>query len=67
MRLASTRSDRLTVVPDYHPLYGLDDSTRAEALCLVRVNGLPVKVAAARANVHSSTLYRWLSSTKGDI
>ena len=48
------------VVPDYHPSYGLADSTRAKVLCLVKVDGLPVKVAAAQNNLHPSTVYKWL-------
>ena len=66
MRLAFTsRSpDLLVVVPDYHPAYGLDDSTRARVLCLVMVDGLPVKEAASLSNVGRSTVYRWLAHTK---
>lgn len=67
MRLAFTPSnpDYLVVVPDYHPQYGLDDTTRAEVLWLVRGNKLSVKEAAARFNVGQSTIYKWLSHLKG--
>jgi hypothetical protein len=68
MRLAfpPNSRDHLVVVPDYHPAYGLDDSTRAEVLRLVRVDGLSVKEAIARSpvNIHQSTVYKWLSHTK---
>lgn len=68
MRLAFTPNsrDHLVVVPDYHPAYGLDDSTRAEVLRLVKVDGLPVREAIARSpvKIHPSTVYRWLSHTK---
>jgi DNA-binding transcriptional ArsR family regulator len=67
MRLAFTPSnpDYLIVVPDYHPAYGLDDTTRAEVLRLVRVEGVSVKEAAAQFNVGQSTVYKWLSHLKG--
>jgi DNA-binding transcriptional ArsR family regulator len=67
MRLAFTPSDPdyLIVVPDYHPAYGLDDTTRAEVLRLVRVEGVSVKEAAAQFNVGQSTVYKWLSHLKG--
>ena len=67
MRLAFTPSnpDYLIVVPDYHPSYGLDDTTRAEVLRLVRVEGVSVKEAAAQFNVGQSTVYKWLSHLKG--
>ena len=60
MRLAFTPTDRdcLVAVPDYHPAYGLDDTTRAEVLRLVKVDGLPVREVAARFNIGSSTIYR---------
>lgn len=63
MRLAFTPSapDFLMVVPDYHTDFGLADSTRAEVLRLVKVDGLSVKEAAARSKLHQSTVYRWLS------
>lgn len=66
MRLAFTSLDWdcLVVVPDYHPEYGLADSTRAEVLRLVKVDGLPVREAAARYNLGQSTVYKWLSHTK---
>lgn len=66
MRMAFIPSspDYLVVVPDYHPAYGLDDGTRAEVLRLVAVDGLPVKVAAARYKLNPSTVYRWLSHIK---
>lgn len=69
MRLAFVPSspDYLMVVPDYNPQYGLDDSTRAEVLRLVVVDGLPVKVAAARYNLHFTTVYKWLSHIKKDL
>lgn len=65
MRLAFTSLDwdHLMVVPDYHPDYGLDDTTRAEVLRLVRVDDLSVREAAARSKLHPSTVYRWLSHT----
>jgi transposase len=53
------------MVPDYHPDYGLDDTTRAEVLRLVRVEGVSVKEAAAQSNVGQSTVYKWLSHLKG--
>jgi hypothetical protein len=67
VRLAFTPSspDYLIVVPDYHPAYGLDDTTRAEVLRLVRVEGVSVKEAAAQFNVGQSTVYKWLSHLKG--
>jgi len=55
------------VVPDYHPAYGLHDSTRAEVLRLVRMDGLSVRKVAALYNLHISTVYRWLSHTKKDL
>ena len=69
MRLAFTPSspDHLMVVPDYHPAYGLHDSTRAEVLRLVRMDGLSVRKVAALYNLHISTVYRWLSHTKKDL
>ena len=62
MRLGftSTHPDYLVVVPDYHPAYGLADDTRARVICLVRVDKLPVKQAAALNNLHPSTVYKWL-------
>ena len=64
MRFAFTSEDRATryamIVPDYHPAYGLADTTRARVLCLVKVDGLPVKEAAALNNLHPSTVYKWL-------
>lgn len=65
MRLAFAPPDYLIVVPDYHPAYGLDDTTRAEVLRLVRVEGVSVKEAAAQFNVGQSTVYKWLSHLKG--
>ena len=69
MKLAYTPrfDDNLIVVPDYHPEYGLPDSTRAEVLGLVRINGLSVKEAAAQHRLHPSTVNRWLRATKEDI
>ena len=66
MRLGFTPHcpDHLIVVPDYHPQYGLDDSTRARVLGLIILEGLPVKQAAALNNLHISTVYRWVSHTK---
>lgn len=66
MRLAFTPIDRdcLVAVPDYHPAYGLDDTTRAEVLRLVKVDGLPVREVAARFNIGQSTVYKWLAHTK---
>lgn len=66
MRLGFTPHcpDHLIVVPDYHPAYGLDDSTRARVLGLIILEGLPVKQAASLNNLHTSTVYRWVSHTK---
>ena len=66
MRLGFTPHcpDHLIVVPDYHPAYGLADSTRAKVLCLIIVDKLPVKQAAALNNVGLSTAYRWVSHSK---
>lgn len=62
MRVAVTLApDLLMVVPDYHPDYGLADSTRAEVLRLVKVDGLSVREAAARSKLHPTTVYKWLS------
>ena len=55
-----THPDYLVVVPDYHPAYGLADDTRAKVLCLVKVDGLPVKEVAALNNLSPSTVYKWL-------
>jgi transposase len=52
------------VVPDYHPAYGLDDSTRARVLSLIILDSLPVKQAAVLNNVGLSTVYRWVSHSK---
>jgi transposase len=52
------------VVPDYHPSYGLADSTRARVLSLIILDSLPVKQAAALNNVGLSTAYRWVSHSK---
>ena len=60
MRLTLIEPDYFMVVPDYHPAYGLADSTRAKVLCLVKVDGLPVKDAAAQNKLHPSTVYKWL-------
>ncbi len=64
MRFAFTSEDRATryamIVPDYHPAYGLADTTRARVLCLVKVGGLPVKEVAALNNLSPSTVYKWL-------
>lgn len=62
MRLSftPTHPDYLVVVPDYHPSYGLADDTRARVICLVKVDGLPVKEAAAQNKLHPSTVYKWL-------
>lgn len=46
---------------NYHPDYGLADSTRAEVLRLVKVDGLSVREAAARSKLHPTTVYKWLS------
>jgi hypothetical protein len=67
MRLGFARPDHLMLVPDYHPSYGLDDTTRAEVLRLVTVDGLPVKEAAARFNVGQSTVYKWLAAIKETV
>ena len=66
MKLAFTPSspDFLMVVPDYHPCYGLADSTRAEVLRLVVVDGLPVREAAALRNLHYTTVYKWLADAR---
>lgn len=66
MRLAFTPHcpDHLIVVPDYHPSYGLADSTRARVLSLIILDSLPVKQAAALNNVGLSTAYRWVSHSK---
>lgn len=66
MRLAFTPHcpDHLIVVPDYHPDYGLADSTRARVLSLIILDNLPVKQAAALNNVGLSTAYRWVSHSK---
>jgi DNA-directed RNA polymerase specialized sigma24 family protein len=48
------------IVPDYHPAYGLADNTRARVLCLVKVDGLPVKEVAALSKLSPSTVYKWL-------
>lgn len=63
MRLAFT-PDHLIVVPDYHPDYGLDDSTRAKVLSLIILDKHSVKQAAALNNVGLSTAYRWVSHSK---
>jgi len=64
VRFAFTSEDRATryamIVPDYHPAYGLADTTRARVLCLVKVDGLPVKEVAALNNLSPSTVYKWL-------
>lgn len=71
MRLAFTpsSSDHLIVVPDYHPAYGLDDSTRAEVLCLIIIDGLPVKEAVAKSTIKVglSTVYKWLASVHKEL
>lgn len=69
MRLVFTSLDWdcLVVVPDYHPAYGLDDSTRAEVLRLVNVDGLSVREAAARYNLDKSTVYKWLRAIRKDL
>jgi hypothetical protein len=69
MRLSftPTHPDYLVVVPDYHPAYGLADDTRARVICLVRVDKLPVKQAAALNNLHPSTVYRWLFAINKDL
>jgi len=66
VRLAFTPHcpDHLIVVPDYHPAYGLDDSTRARVLGLIILDKHSVKQAAALNNVGLSTAYRWLSHSK---
>ena len=56
--------DHLIVVPDYHPDYGLDDSTRARVLGLIILDKHSVKQAAALNNVGLSTVYRWVSHSK---
>ena len=48
------------MVPDYHPAYGLDDTTRAEVLRPVLAGELSPKEAAAKFNLHQSTVYKWL-------
>jgi hypothetical protein len=69
MRLAFTSHspDHLVVVPDYHPHYGLDDGTRARVLCLVVVDGLSVKEAAAVSGLSLSTIYKWRRDAKKDL
>lgn len=71
MRLAFTPSspDTLVVVPDYHPAYGLPDSTRAEVLRLILVDGLPVKEAVARSPIKlsRSTVYKWLAAIRKEL
>lgn len=71
MRLAFTPSspDHLLIVPDYHPAYGLADSTRAEVLRLIIVDGLPVKEAVAKSPVKIglSTVYKWLASVHKEL
>jgi hypothetical protein len=62
-----THPDYLVVVPDYHPAYGLADDTRARVICLVRVDKLPVKQAAALNNLHPSTVYKWLFAINKDL
>jgi transposase-like protein len=37
------------------------DSTRARVVCLVTVDKLPVKQAAAQNKLNPSTVYRWLA------
>lgn len=68
MRLAFTPSqpDTLVVVPDYHPDFGLDDTTRAEVLRLIIVGGLSVKEAITHSTVKigQSTVYKWLADSK---
>ena len=63
MRLSftPTHPDYLVVVPDYHPAYGLADNTRARVVCLVRVDGMSVKEAAAQSKLNPSTVYKWLA------
>lgn len=63
MRLTLIEPDYFMVVPDYHPAYGLADTTRARVLCLVRVDKLPVKQAAAKYRLHPTTINRWLRAT----
>ena len=69
MRLSFTLShpDYLVVVPDYHPAYGLADDTRARVICLVRVDGMSVKDAAAQNNLSPSTVYKWLFAINKDL
>ena len=64
MRLTFIEPDYFMVVPDYHPQYGLDDSTRARVLGLIILDKHSVKQAAALNNLHTSTVYRWVSHTK---
>ena len=71
MRLAFTPSspDFLVVVPDYHPDYGHADTTRAEVLRLIIVEGLSVKEAITKSTIKvgMSTVYKWLTSVRKEL
>jgi hypothetical protein len=60
MRLAFVKPDLLLMVPDYHPDYGLDDTTRAEVLRPVLAGELSPKEAATKHRLHITTVHRWL-------
>lgn len=69
MKFHPARTDYLLLVPDYHPAYGLDDSTRAEVLCLIIIDGLSVKEAVAKSTIKvgQSTVYKWLASIHKEL
>lgn len=69
MRFHPARTDYLLLVPDYHPAYGLTDSTRAEVLCRIIIDGLPVKEAVAKSTIKVglSTVYKWLASVHKEL
>jgi len=71
MRLHPARTDYLVRVPDYHPAYGLADTTRAEVLGLILIDGLPVKEAVAHPSitikVGVSTVYKWLAAINKEL
>lgn len=66
MILLHVEPDAFVVVPDYHPAFGLTDTTRAEVLRHILVDGLPVKQAITVSNtkVGKSTVYKWLADIK---
>ena len=68
MRLASPDNpDKLIIVPDCHPQYGLADSTRAQVLWAIVHDGLSVKEAAHRFNVGPATVYRWRAAVRKEL